>query len=136
MIEVVCERAQSPATINFRGALDASRADEMRLAFRCIPDDRDVVVDLSDVTGLDQSGLKAIIGGIRAVQASGQTGIVCGARGPVARLLEAAGAHRFVTVVGSRDEALTRVGPGDGASVVADAIRVLDAHRRVEIERI
>jgi anti-anti-sigma factor len=135
LIQVVCEPALRPVTINFRGALDAGRADEFRLAFRCVPSDRDVILDLRDVTALDWSGLEAIIGGIRGVQAAGRTGIVCGARGPVARLLEVAGARRFVTVVGSREEALTRVGPADAEAVVADAIRLLHDHPPVEIGR-
>jgi anti-anti-sigma factor len=51
----------------------------------------DVVFDLSDCTFLDSSGLKALFGEVRRVEAGGRAAKVVGARGVVLRVLQLTG---------------------------------------------
>jgi anti-sigma B factor antagonist len=50
-----------------------------------------VVFDLSDCTFLDSSGLKALFGAVRRVEAGGRPAKVVGARGVVLRVLQLTG---------------------------------------------
>ncbi len=76
-----------------RGELDMASSDQLSTALEpaLSAHARLVIVDLSDVTFLDSSGLRAIVRASNALQDAGGRLVVEGVSGAVARVLEVTG---------------------------------------------
>ena len=83
------------------GELDIATAPELCAqldAVRAVRRPR-VLVDLTDLTFCDSTGLRALMGAAREVRAQGgQFAIACPPLGAVARVLEIVGAHEWFVV--------------------------------------
>ncbi len=92
------ERLRITTTIDERGWLVLAVAGEIDLATApqladCLvaATDRDVAVDLSEVTFLDSSGLSALVAGSRALAEGGHVLRTFGERDAIRRVLEISG---------------------------------------------
>jgi anti-sigma B factor antagonist len=92
------------------GELDLATAPRLCVAISAARTrgSRRVLVDLSETTFCDSSGLRALIGEHRELQVQGgRMGVVCpSGDGPVARLFEMTGTHELLAVRDSADAAL------------------------------
>lgn len=89
-----------------RGELDLRSAAELRQTFVDVAPDSTVLLDLSELTFADSSGLSAIVGGVHSVrERGGRIALVCGPSAPLARLLQRARLERVVPIAASRQEA-------------------------------
>ena len=71
----------------------------------------DVVVDLSDTTFIDSTTLGVLVGGVKRLRTNeGQLSLVCSDRN-ITKIFEITGLDRVFTIYGSRDEAVSRIGP-------------------------
>lgn len=97
--------AEETALVSLHGELDAFAAGRVRELMAEAAHCRRLVIDLSDVSFVDSSGLGAIVSGIRRVRAIGGAVAVAVSPGPVERLLRTAGFDRVVRLARSVDEA-------------------------------
>jgi anti-anti-sigma factor len=94
------------------GDLDAFTVDEFRREFAGITPGERTVIDLSDVTFIDSSGLTALIGAVRrSTERGGRVALACGRPG-LARVLRASRLDSIVDIVETLDAALPLVDPG------------------------
>jgi anti-sigma B factor antagonist len=97
------------------GELDMSNSAELRRHVETsVRGGRNcVVIDLSDVTHMDSSGLAALIAAHQLTQARrGRLALVVGSE-PVRRTMEVRGVDRLFTIVDSREDALASVRDDD-----------------------
>jgi anti-sigma B factor antagonist len=90
-------RGAATPRVAFRGQIDLARRDEMRdrlAPFRAGL--TDVIVDLSDVTFMDSSGLSALATLAVDLEPHGRRVTCVGAQRPVERLIRLAGIDRVV----------------------------------------
>jgi anti-sigma B factor antagonist len=72
---------------------------------------KDVVVDFSDTTFIDSTTLGVLVGGVKRLRTNdGQLSLVCSDRN-ITKIFEITGLDRVFTIYGSRDEAVSRIGP-------------------------
>lgn len=90
--------------------LDVTNAERVAssLLESVAPTDR-VVVDLSNVTFVDSSGLGKIVAFARTVSESGGRLAVCNASASVSVLFQMVKLHQIVTIKSSRDEAIAAI---------------------------
>jgi anti-anti-sigma factor len=91
-----------------RGPIDVSRALELRdlLAGPVAESGRRVLVDLSEVTLVDSSGIGIFVTAHRQAEAAGVTFVLAGAPGPVGRVFELTRTNKLLRIYGSVDEGL------------------------------
>lgn len=83
--------------VALRGAIDLARRDEVAACFEPLwRGDADVVIDLSEVSFMDSSGLSALATLARDLEPHGRRVVCIGARRPVARLIRLAGIDTVV----------------------------------------
>lgn len=87
------EEPGRPATLVVRGELDLASAAELRAQLEKVAADRPpvLVVDLTETTFVDSSGLGAIAGGLRAQRQHGGSLEVVGCAPHVRRVFEISG---------------------------------------------
>jgi anti-sigma B factor antagonist len=72
---------------------------------------KDVVVDFSDTTFIDSTTLGVLVGGVKRLRTNGgQLSLVCSDRN-ITKIFEITGLDRVFTIHGTRDEALSSIGP-------------------------
>ncbi len=79
-----------------RGELDVAHAEELRLALTSVAEGSVVVVDLSELTFIDSSGLTALVHARNKLAATGAVLQVRGARGNVKHVFQIAGLTRLL----------------------------------------
>jgi anti-sigma B factor antagonist len=79
-------------TVRVAGDIDLSTADKLAEALEeAVSRSREVRVDLTQVTFLDSTGIRALVQGYRAAQTRGSAFYVVGAQQWVAKVLEVTG---------------------------------------------
>jgi anti-sigma B factor antagonist len=103
--------------IALRGELDVSTvpalAEPLRQAIAT--GKTAVVIDLSELTFLDSTGLMVLLNGLRRIICQGGRLVIACANPTVLRLFEITGTETTFTIVGSREAALTNVRDGGSA---------------------
>jgi anti-sigma B factor antagonist len=91
-----------------RGPIDVSRALELRdlLAGPIGESGRHVLVDLSEVTLVDSSGIGIFVTAHRQAEAAGSTFALAGAPGPVGRVFELTRTNKLLRIYESVDDGL------------------------------
>jgi anti-anti-sigma factor len=108
--QLLLHRAGGDALVlALRGEVDMATAGMVKqAATKAITDDgyRRLVLDLSQVSFMDSSGLHAIVDAQRAMQAAGGQVKVVNGSPSLARIFELTGLNRLLTVVPDREAAL------------------------------
>jgi anti-sigma B factor antagonist len=103
--------------IALRGELDVSTvpalAEPLRQAIAI--GKTAVVIDLSELTFLDSTGLMVLLNGLRRIIRQGGRLVIACANPTVLRLFEITGTETTFAIVGSREAALTNVRDGGSA---------------------
>lgn len=97
--------ASIEVVIRLRGAVQSGSLTEARSQLAEIPPAAALVLDLTDVTALDASGVGCLIGAIRRARESGGEVVIEGARPAVAQLLDSVGIDRIARLAGDRSAA-------------------------------
>jgi anti-sigma B factor antagonist len=95
------ERSDGPdrVTIAVRGDVDLGTVDALSQALeQATRDGGQVVIDMTDVTFLDSTGVRVLVEAYRSAQRNGGALYVRGARHWVARVLEVTGVARLLTM--------------------------------------
>lgn len=87
-LQIRVQNAQGPAVVRLAGEIDLSNASRLQDQLSVLVERGHVVVDLSEVTFIDSTGLSAFIVGHRRATAAGTGMHLAGATGTVRRLLE------------------------------------------------
>ncbi|MEM0984145.1 MAG: STAS domain-containing protein [Planctomycetota bacterium] len=99
-----------PATIVApQGNVDMSTSPELRQALRSALDSSParLIVDLSDVSYMDSSGLATLVEAMRTAKSSPRIPMVlCGLNDTVRAIFEIARLHQFFEIAPSRDDAM------------------------------
>lgn len=97
-----------------RGPIDVSRALELRdvLAGPVGEPGRCVLIDLSEVTLVDSSGVGILVTAHRQAEAAGATFALAGAVGPVGRVFELTRTNKLLRIYASVDEGLAALREG------------------------
>lgn len=98
------------------GELDLQVADDLRTQWHkwlTMPGVRNLVINLSEVSFIDSSGLGVILGRYRWVQAHGGSMALVNAGNAVRRILELAGLHKLARFYDSEQEALVELAGGN-----------------------
>jgi anti-anti-sigma factor len=93
---MVMESARTPATVTItvRGEIDSSNCAELQdelLRLAAADGDRSCTLDLSAVSFMDSSGLRALLLGQKAMTSAGKRMVIAGVSDNVRRLLEITG---------------------------------------------
>ncbi len=109
--EIVEEALDGIRVVTIRGEVDVGRKDELSPIL--LSADRPLLIDLSDVTFMDSSGLAMLVAARRIVNgARYQLALACPCECATARLLELAGVGELFTVFRSREGAVEWLTPG------------------------
>jgi anti-sigma B factor antagonist len=94
--------------LNVRGVIDLFTAPELKARLVSLIEGgaREVVVDLSEATYMDSTGLGAMLAAARRLGNRGGRLAIAGPRPSISRVFEIAGLDSLLTVVGTRAEAL------------------------------
>ena len=97
-----------------RGPIDVSRALELRDVIAGLVGDpgRRVLVDLSEVTLVDSSGIGIFVTAHRQAETSGAAFALAGAPGPVGRVFELTRTNKLLRIYASVDEGLSALRAG------------------------
>jgi anti-anti-sigma factor len=87
-----------PGTLVVAGELDAHTAPELADALAELPEDADVMLDLSDLSFMDSSGLRVLISAHRSLTEAGQSLTLRHPSRSVQRLLSVSGLEGHLTV--------------------------------------
>jgi anti-sigma B factor antagonist len=87
-LQIRVQNTQGPAVVRVTGEIDLSNAARLQDQLSLLVGQGHVVVDLSEVTFIDSTGLTAFIVGHRRAAAAGTGLHLAGATGTVQRLLE------------------------------------------------
>lgn len=93
------EHMRASVTARLRGELDHFSADGVRTMLDELTEDKSIrflILDMSDMTFMDSSGVGVIIGRYKRMAARGGGVMVCGANRQVDRLLELSGLYKIV----------------------------------------
>ncbi len=85
-----------PTVIEVAGDLDRGAAMGFRVLMREFIGDPRVAIDLSRCQSIDESGLGALIGGVRRIRDAGGDAWVSGVTGAIAATLASSGAGQFL----------------------------------------
>jgi anti-sigma B factor antagonist len=86
-LQIRVQNAQGPAVVRLAGEIDLSNVSRLQDQLIVLVERGHVVVDLSEVTFIDSTGLSAFIVGHRRATAAGTGMHLAGATGTVRRLL-------------------------------------------------
>lgn len=90
-----------------KGEIDLATVDELEAAIDHVfanPGDHHLVVDLTDSSFMDSTGLKALVMANRKFDESGRSFAIAVSRGPVSRLIDLSGVQTSIRVVESTDD--------------------------------
>lgn len=90
-----------------KGEIDLATVDELEAAIDQVfanPGDHHLVVDLTDSSFMDSTGLKALVMANRKFDESGRSFAIAVSRGPVSRLIDLSGVQSSIRVVESTDD--------------------------------
>lgn len=90
-LEVDVDADRTPTLVTVRGELDAASAPQLEAAFAAAVAGADLALDLSAVTFIDSSGLRAITAARREAEAGGRSLEVVSASVAVRRIFEMTG---------------------------------------------
>lgn len=110
LFEVSVSQRGDACVVTAVGEVDVSTAPELRQKLREQPEDAFVVVDLSDVTFLDSTGLGVLVAALKRVResdAGGELRLVV-SRPQVSKVLEVTGLSGVFSIHPTLDEALAR----------------------------
>ena len=112
-LEVVAPEAEGVAVLAVGGEVDLANADDLALALQApgVADAAAIVLDLSDVTFLDSSGLRVVL--IAAREHGDRFATVVADESAVARLFSLVEVSDRLTVARSRSEALAALPAGE-----------------------
>lgn len=98
--------------LRVEGWLDASTSKdfEREVAHVVGPDRRRVVFDFTALEYLSSAGLRVVLGAAKELRALHGALVICGANKIVARVFEVSGFSRIIPMVGTEQEALSKVG--------------------------
>jgi anti-sigma B factor antagonist len=105
-LQIRVQNANGPAVVRLAGEIDLSNASRLQDQLSVLVEHGHVVVDLSDVTFIDSTGLSAFIVGHRRATAAGTGMHLAGATGTVRRLLELTQLDRHLNHHDALDAAL------------------------------
>lgn len=107
--QVVQQAGSDCAVYRFVGELDALTAPRLRQVLARMVSSPSAVIDLSEVTFIDSTGLNALVGGIRRIRECGGQVAVSSSRPQVRRLLTLTGFDKIVLLADSVDEAAEKL---------------------------
>jgi anti-sigma B factor antagonist len=98
--------------VALHGLIDINSVDQLAAALRvAVEEDRPVVIDLARIESLDSTGLRVLLDARAAmVQRNEPLAVVCDAHGSIAKMLDVAGAGRFLHIYATREQALDGIG--------------------------
>ena len=107
MLEVSTGEREGVPVVWAAGEIDVSTAPRLREQLTSLPIDADrVVVDLSDVTFLDSTGLGVLVASWKRCQESDASLDLVVARPRIMKVLEVTGLNAVFTIFGSLEEAI------------------------------
>ncbi len=116
--EVVSAREEQGChVVTLRGELDLYTGPPVRRTLAHLAEHHPharVVIDMTELTFLDSSGLGVLIGGLRRLRATGGAMHLAGCRGPVREVLTITGLHHAFPLHDTVERALTAARTGDG----------------------
>ncbi len=103
------EREKDALRVLLVGEIDHCAAEGLRAQIEqrlTDPSIRELLLDFSQVTFMDSSGIGMVIGRYKTMAARGGSVVACGLHPPVDRMFRMAGLHRIIreTAEGGRDE--------------------------------
>lgn len=103
--------------LSVSGELDLFAAPELKqtIARALEGDTLDLIVDLTATDFIDSSGLSALILALKRARGRGGQLIVVDGGGSVSRTFQVAGLDQILTIVASREAAISKLTPGAGA---------------------
>jgi anti-sigma B factor antagonist len=97
--------------VRVRGELDLSTAPELCGTVERTADNRCLLIDLSELTFCDSTGLRALVGAVREIEINGgRAALVAPPGGAMDRVLQLSGLGEFLHVAPSVDVAAKRLG--------------------------
>ncbi|HEU4540213.1 MAG TPA: STAS domain-containing protein [Jiangellaceae bacterium] len=114
-LQIRVQNAHGPAVVRLTGEIDLSNAARLQDQLSLLVEQGHVVVDLSEVTFIDSTGLTAFIVGHRRAAAAGTGLHLAGASGTVQRLLELTQLDRHLDHHEALAGALQAAGASDAA---------------------
>ncbi|PQV65317.1 anti-sigma B factor antagonist [Abditibacterium utsteinense] len=101
------------------GEIDLHSSPQLRAALLGLNEAKKsrVVVDLSEVSFVDSTGIGALVGGLKRAREGGNSLVFCGAQARVRRVFEITGLLGAMPIFDSRDAALDALTSRDVASV-------------------
>lgn len=110
LFEVKVREQDGATVVSAVGEVDVSTAPALRQRLYELPEEAKVVVDLSDVTFLDSTGLGVLVAALKRVRESGAGGDLrlVVTRPQVSKVLEVTGLSTVFTVSSSVEDALAR----------------------------
>jgi anti-sigma B factor antagonist len=109
--EVRHERTGSVPLVAVSGEIDLATAELVRAALGETPRDKPVVIDLSDTSFIDCSGLRVLLD--EHGRRSGRMHIVCAPDGPLARILEVSRVPHELRLYRDREPAIWMARSGE-----------------------
>lgn len=106
-MDVELRSVRNTLVVRVKGELDMLVAEEMRQAIDKRLEEKDIknlILNLEKVTFIDSSGLGAIIGRYKKMQAADGRMFIVGARPQVEKILYFSGIHKLVPLHGSEQE--------------------------------
>jgi len=98
---------QGTRVVAFKGEVDLESSPAAReLLLKCFDTARKVIVDLSEVTYIDSSGVASLVEALQAAKKSGSQFALAASSEPTRRVLELARLDKVFTMYDSVDEGL------------------------------
>lgn len=98
--------------VALQGLIDINTVEQLAKAIDgAIQADRPLVIDLAEIESLDSTGLRVLLDARSAMLRRNEPlAVVCDAHGSIAKMLDVAGAGRFLHIYATRAEALDGIG--------------------------
>jgi len=100
-------KKQGAAVVLFKGEIDLESSPAAReVLLQCFDKKQNVVVDLSEVTYIDSSGVASLVEALQASKKNGSRFSLAAVSEPTRRVLELARLDKVFTLFGSVDQAI------------------------------
>lgn len=100
---------QGARIVTFKGEVDLESSPAAReLLLKCFDSARNVIVDLSEVTYIDSSGVASLVEALQAAKKSGSRFALAASSEPTRRVLELARLDKVFTMYDSVDAGLSK----------------------------
>lgn len=110
VISIDAQREPGTVVVSPAGDVDMARSPELRNAIQGVIQQHRptrLVVNLSDVSYMDSSGLATLVEAMRTTRAADAQMILCGMNDKVRAIFEIARLHQFFTIQTTLDDALS-----------------------------